>query len=171
MVRSASDWGNRLEVDPEGTSKSMVWKFVFFIIALVVVVSAVGYVFGWFGEAATVVQEEFGPRAALKKYEWFIDQANRVEKMDQDIKMFEGRVTNVDSQYKTYGDDRAKWPPHISVQFNRERQQAREDLIAVASQRNNLVREYNSQSEKFNWKLFQTRPDKPKERFHDYDVK
>lgn len=172
MVKSsASGWEKRLEADPEGSFKSIAWKLVFFAIAVVVVVSVIGYGLGWFSEAARVAQEEFGPRAALQKYEWFINQAASIEKMDKDVVMFDGRVKSVDAQYKTYGDDRAKWPPHIAIQFNRERQQAREDLIAVASQRNNLVREYNSASEKFNWKLFQSRPDKPKERFHDYEVK
>jgi hypothetical protein len=59
----------------------------------------------------------------------------------------------------------------IQTQYNQAKQQARDDLIAVASQRNNLVREYNAASEKFNWKPFLTRPDKPKDRFDDYVVK
>ena len=163
-------WENYERAAEKGPG-AILWKIGFLIFGIVIVTSVVGYSLGWFGEAAGVVQEEFGPKAALAKYEWFIEQANRIEKMDKDITMFEVRVTSVDSQYKTYGDDRAKWPPHIQTQFNRERQQAREDLIAVASQRNNLVREYNAASEKFNWKMFQTKPDKPKERFHDYDAK
>lgn len=165
---------NKWEQYPQAAERGpwpIFWKVIFLVVPMAIILSTIGYVLGWFGEAATVVQDEFGPKAALQKYEWFIEQANRIEKMDKDIVMFEGRVQGVDEQYKTYGEDRSKWPPHIQVQFNRERQQSREDLLAVASQRNNLVREYNAASEKFNWKLFQTRPDKPKERFHNYDVK
>ena len=145
-------------------------KVFLVILAVSLIVGVTGYIIGWFGEAGKVVQEEFGAKAALGKYEWFINQANGIEKMDQDIKLFQGRIKGVDSQYLAYGKDMAKWPPHIQVQYNKERQQAREDLLAVASQRNNLVKEYNSASEKFNWKLFQTDPRKPKERFHEYAV-
>jgi hypothetical protein len=143
------------------------------ILAVVIAVAVVGfgYVLGLFGEAAQVANEEFGPKAALTKYEWFIDQAAMIKKMDQDIGLFEERVKNVDSQYATYGEDRAKWPPHIQTQFNSERQQAREDLLAVITQRNGLVREYNAASVKFNWTPFQTRPDKPTQSFFEYRQK
>ncbi|MFH1259634.1 MAG: hypothetical protein ABII74_07500 [Elusimicrobiota bacterium] len=147
---------------------SAFWKIFPTVLGVILVISLVGYFLGWFGEAAKVAQDEFGAKAALAKYEWFIEQANRIEKMDKDISLFEARTKGVDSQYKGYGADMAKWPPHIQVQYNKERQQAREDLISIASQRNNLVREYNASSEKFNWKLFQTNPNKPKERFHEY---
>jgi hypothetical protein len=147
---------------------SLFWKIFFVLLVISIVTSVIGYALGWFGEAAEVAQEEFGPRAALEKYEWFINQANGIEKMDQDIALFESRVKSVEEQYAGYGSSMSEWPPHIQAQYNRERQQAREDLLAVASQRNNLVRDYNAQSEKFNWKPFQTKPDKPKERFHEY---
>ncbi|MBM3250818.1 MAG: hypothetical protein FJZ07_01075 [Candidatus Nealsonbacteria bacterium] len=146
-------------------------KAFFAIVLIGVVISVVGYGLGWFGQAAQVAKEEFGPRAALDKYQWFIEQESAIKKMDQDIKMFEGRVTGVTEQYRGYGEDQSKWPPHIQVQYNRERQQAREDLIAVASQRNNLVKEYNAASEKFNWAPFRTRLDKPRESFQEYQAK
>ncbi|HAT74055.1 MAG TPA: hypothetical protein DCS08_03550 [Candidatus Moranbacteria bacterium] len=159
---------NDYETAAENGPMAIMFKVFFAVLAFLLVVSAVGYFLSWFGEAAKVAQEEFGAKAALTKYEWFIDQANAIEKMDKDVGLFETRIKSVDDQYKGYGEDMAKWPPHIQMQYNGERQQARDDLIAVASQRNNLVKEYNSSSEKFNWKPFQTRPDKPKERFHEY---
>lgn len=137
------------------------------ILIISVIVGGTGYIFGWFGEAAQVAQEEFGPKKALEKYEWFINRANDIEKMDQDVVLFDQRLTGVDAKYDGYGDNQADWPPHIQVQYNTEQQQARDDLLAIKSQRNGLVREYNASSEKFNWKLFQTSPDKPKERFHE----
>lgn len=143
-------------------------KIIAWIIGIFFVTLILGMIFGWFGEAAEVAQDEFGPKAMLKKYEWFIDQASSIEKMDQDIQMFENRMSNVDSSYVAYGADKSKWAPHVQVTYNRERQQARDDLTAVASQRNNLVREYNAQSEKFNWRSFETRLDKPREKFQEY---
>ncbi|NTW13903.1 MAG: hypothetical protein HGA31_02635 [Candidatus Moranbacteria bacterium] len=140
------------------------------IVAFFVVVSITGYFLSWFGEAGQVAQKEFGAKAALQKYEWFVDQANRIEKMDRDITLFDGRVKGVESQYESYGSDRASWSPDVRIQYNQAKQQAKDDLVAIASQRNGLVAEYNAASEKFNWKAFQTRPDKPKERFFEYRV-
>lgn len=129
----------------------------------------VGNIVGWFGEAADVAHKESNPQAMLDKYEWFIGQASGIEKMDQDIRLFQNRAASVDSNYYAgYGTDRSKWPPHIQAEHNREKQQARDDLIAVVSQRNNLVRDYNSQSEKFNWAPFETRLDKPRKSFQEY---
>jgi len=125
---------------------------------------------GWANEAADVAQDEFGAGASLDKYEWFIDQANAIEKMDADVDLYEGRVTSVEEQYASYGEDIAEWPPHIQMQYNREVQMARDDLASIASQRNGLVKEYNAASEKFNWAPFETNPDKPEESYHEYVV-
>jgi len=150
---------------------SIIFKIFFAVVAFVVVTGVVGYGLGWFGEAAQVAQKEFGATAALQKYEWFINQANAIKKADKDVKMFEDRSAAVDEQYAAYGSDRAKWPPDVRLQYNHEKQQVRDDLVAVASTRNTLVEEYNAQSEKFNWTPFQTRPDKPSQKFEDYVVK
>ncbi len=164
---SWNDYERAAEKGPLGFG----FKVFFAVMAFLVVASVAGWGLGWFGEAGQVAQQEFGAKAALQKYEWFINQANGIEKMDKDIQMFEQRVANVGDQYSGYGKDPAKWPPHVQVQYNSEKKQAREDLLAVSSQRNTLVQDYNAQSEKFNWAPFQTRPDKPKERFHEYTVK
>ena len=148
---------------------SLFWKILGIIIAVICIVGVAGYVLGWFGEAGKVAKEEFAPKAALEKYEWFINQANGIEKMDKDLIIFEKRLKDVDERYKnSYGQDPKQWPPHIQVQYNKERQTAYDDLVAVASQRNNLVKDYDAASDKFNWKPFQTRPDKPKEHFYEY---
>lgn len=144
------------------------WKIFGIILACFVGIWLLGYALGWFGEAARVAQDEFGAQAALEKYEWFIDQAKAITKMDQDIAIFENRVSAVDSQYASYGKDRSKWSISIQAQYNQAKQQARDDLTAVVSQRNGLVRGYNAASEKFNWKPFQSKPDKPRETFFDY---
>jgi len=125
---------------------------------------------GWVSEASDVAKDEFGAGASLDKYEWFIDQANNIEKMDADVELYEGRVTSVKTQYSSYGENIAEWPPHIQVQYNGELQTARDDLVAVASQRNGLVREYNAASEKFNWAPYESNPDKPNESYHEYVV-
>jgi len=142
-------------------------KIFWSIFAVLVLLGIASWFFGSFNEAGEVAQDEFGPKAVLEKYEWFIDQATGIEKMDQDIKIFEKRVQGIDKQYTGYGEDKSKWPAHIQVQYDTAYQQARDDLMAVISQRNNLVKEYNAQSQKFNWKPFQTKPDKPEEIFYE----
>lgn len=131
-----------------------------------------GWALGWFGQARDVAMEEFGPRAMLEKYEWFIDQENRIQKMDQDIAIFEQRLKSVDQRYDGMygGTNKAGWPPVAQVQYNRERQIAYDDIVAIVSQRNNLAREYNAQSEKFNWEPFRSRPDLPMDRFSEYKI-
>lgn len=145
-------------------------KIIIFFVVISAILGTVGYAFNWFGEAAQVAREEFGPRGALHKYEWFIEQASAIEKMDKDVEIFKGRLVGVKDQYQGYGEDMSKWPPHIQSQYNSNIGTARNDLVAIVSQRNNLVKEYNAASEKFNWAPFKTKVDKPRERFQEYAV-
>lgn len=152
------------------------WKFLFKlgvgVILLVFALGVVAYALGWIGSAGDVIKEEFGPEAALEKYEWFIDQANHIEKADKDIKLYEGRQTSVEEHYTdTYGSEKSKWLPSVQVQYNQESQTARDDLLAIASNRNGLVREYNAQSEKFNWAPFESRSDMPPHSYFEYVTK
>lgn len=140
------------------------------IIALVVVLSIIGGILGWFGEAADVAREEFGPSAMRDKYQWFVQQAHSIESMDSTISVFESRVKGVDRQYSGYGEDMSKWPPHIQVQYNNARQQTRDDLVAVVTQRNGLVREYNAASNDFFWENFKHEPDLPPKLYTKYVV-
>jgi len=144
------------------------WKVTGLIVGALIVLSVIGYALGWFSDAAEVAKDEFGPKAAMEKYEWFINQATNIEKMDQDIVLYQQRVASVDSTYAAYGKDKSTWPPDIRTTYNHEKQTAKDDLLAIASQRNNLVKEYNAASQKFNWTPFQTKPDKPKETYLEY---
>lgn len=145
------------------------FKFGAAVLILVFLLSAVAYGLGWIGSAADVTKQEFGPQAALEKYEWFIDQANAIRKADTDVKLFEQRRSDVEKQYaNTYGEDRSKWAPSTRALYSRAAETTRDDLVAVVSNRNNLVKEYNAQSEKFNWAPFQTRPDVPPRSFFEY---
>ncbi len=138
------------------------------VMAVCAAVGIVGYPLGWFSEAAKVTQQEFGPKAALDKYSWFIDQASRIKKMDADLKIFEGRIAGIEKQYEAYGADKSKWPPHVQGSYNQAAQQVRDDLAAMTSLRNSLARDYNAASEKFHWAPFQSKADKPEERFSEY---
>jgi hypothetical protein len=77
---------------------------------------------------------------------------------------------NIEETYvSSYGDAKQKWPITVMATYNSEKNKARDDVAAFISQANNLIREYNSQSEKFNWSLFNTRADKPPQKFQEYN--
>lgn len=162
-------WENWEKSADKGPS-SITLRVVLFIVGFIVLITLIGMPLGWFTEAAAVAHQEFGPKAALKKYEWFIDQAERINKMEQDVALFEKRLSDVEASYAGYGTNRSQWPPDIRIQYNQSRQNASDDLAAIKSQRNSLVQEYNAQSEKFNWQPFLTRDDKPREKFEVYQL-
>jgi hypothetical protein len=157
---------NKYEKAVESGPMSGFMKWFGLFVAISIVISVTGYALGWFGEAANVAQKEFGATAALHKYEWFIDQSTRIGKMDQDIDLFKSRVTEVKTRYATYGEPK-DWMLDVRVQYNAEIKTATEDLVAVISQRNNIVRDYNAASSKFNWTPFKTRPDAPQVRYEE----
>lgn len=158
---SMDNWGDNVNSNPI----SFAIKAILVVALLSGIIAVISYGFGWIGQGANVVKDEFGPKAALKKYEWFVDQANRIKKMDQDITIFSQRQASIEKKYESYGKDKLKWSPDIRIQYNREIQQSTDDRTAIVSQRNTLVQEYNAASEKFNWAPFNTRTDKPAERF------
>lgn len=146
-------------------------KSLLFSAILVAVVVGGGFALGVFGEAAEVAQEEFGPRAALEKYEWFKQQTANIQKMDGDIEIFRSRFENVETNYRQmYGEVPSAWPLDIRTTYNRERGIARDDLVAVISQRNGIVREYNAASSMFNWALFEGNGDKPPTEYKELDL-
>jgi hypothetical protein len=152
-----------------GTEAKTLWKIGGVILLVIIVVSAVGYVLGWFGEAASVAQKEFGAKAALEKYEWFIDQANMIQKADGDITIFEKKLANIEANYISLnGEDKTKWDMAVKTLYTHDVQTAQTDLAAIVSNRNTLVRDYNSQSAKFNWAPFKGRSDYPPESFVEY---
>lgn len=54
-------------------------------------VTTIGYVFGWFGEAAQVLREEVGPRAINQKYEWFKNAAAQIRAKSANIEALKKR--------------------------------------------------------------------------------
>lgn len=78
----------------------MIGKVVGSVIGVVILLGTVGYVGGIFSEGAQVVQQEFGPKASLVKYEWFKDASNALEAKANDIALYENVLKNMDSQYE-----------------------------------------------------------------------
>lgn len=124
---------------------SIAVKVILAVFALSVLIGGIGYIGGWFGEAAKVAQEEFGPRAMLEKYEWFKDAAANLEKKQADVMVYEGRMKAMDETYK--GLPRQKWPREDREQHN----VWVSEVTGVRASYNQLAADYNSQMAKFNW--------------------
>ncbi|MDO8574678.1 MAG: hypothetical protein Q7R61_00125 [bacterium] len=139
-------WGD-YERAAERGPMSIAVKVILAVFALSVVVGGLGYVAGWFSEAAKVVQDEFGPKAMLTKYEWFKDAAANLEKKQADVTVYDGRMKAMDETYK--GLPRQKWPREDREQHN----VWVSEVAGVKASYNQLAADYNSQMAKFNWRF------------------
>lgn len=130
-------------------------KIVGKILLVVIAISAISYVLGFFGEAADVAKEEFGPRAMLQKYEMFKDMSAQLDKKKADISVYKQRLTNLEESYE--GESRRNWDRIDKEQMN----QWNLEVAGVIASYNSLAAEYNAQMSKFNWK-FANKGDLPK---------
>lgn len=104
----------------------------------------------WINEGATVAREEVGPRAALKKYEWFKDASATIEEKGHTIRVYEMNRTDM---FESYGSiPRKDWDTLDKRQYN----QWSMEITGIKASYNKVVKEYNSASSKFNWNLFDT---------------
>jgi hypothetical protein len=120
----------------------------FGLVAFCIVASTVGYGLGWFGSAAEVAKEEFGPKAALAKYEWFKDASAQLDKKQADIKVYAARLGEISGGYPP-GTTRASWAREDREQYNTWSS----EVAGVKASYNALAAEYNAQMAKFNWRF------------------
>lgn len=121
---------------------------IFFILVIAVLgVSFLAHLLGWFGEAADVAHEQLGPRALLKKYEWFKDASAALDSKVANIAAAHRRQRSLVDSYE--GKSRPKWSREDREQFNLWES---EEAGMVASY-NNLASEYNAEMVKANWRF------------------
>ena len=94
-------------------------------------------------------KREYGPSALLRKYEWFKDAANTLEKKQADIKV---KTEEIKSLLADLPKDRSKWDRIDKEQMR----QLRSELSGIKMAYNQLAAEYNSQMAKFNWRFCET---------------
>ena len=112
-------------------------------------ISVLGFAFGFIGEAATVVREEYGPRAALKKYEWFKDAAAVLEAKVANIELNKTKIVDLEEMYEEEGVKRSKW-----ARSDREDHSLwKTELDGLKMSYNQLSAEYNAAMAKINWKF------------------
>lgn len=148
MAKSLNDYEKLANYNP----KKFIWKFIGWFLVISVVLSVIGFTLGIFGEAATVAKEEFGPRAALKKYEWFKDASAQLEAKKRDISVYTTNINNMKTDYE--GIRRKDWDRVDKEQFN----QWNLEIAGLKASFNGLAADYNAASQKFNWNLFEGEP-------------
>ena len=117
------------------------------VIIVIALLSGLAGLFGWFGDAADAAKKEFGPKAMLTKYEWFIDTSKQIERMQADITIYQVKQEICVVPKGMYKADRI------------EREQCMlwaQEVAGIKSSYNDIVAEYNSASSKFNWSMFDT---------------
>ena len=113
----------------------------------VIILMVVGVAFRFFGEAADVAHEEFGPRGALGKYEWFKDAAAQLDAKRADLKVYETRISTMEEDYAD--TKRRDWPRSDREQYNLWQQ----EMAGLKQSYNSLAADYNAQMAKFNWRF------------------
>lgn len=107
------------------------------------VIGVLGYGVSWLGEAGSVVREEAGPRALLKKYEWFKDTSARLTALNADIKAYDARIAEFDGLKRSQMDREDK----------QEISQLKAERIGMIATYNSLSAEYNAAMSKVNYRF------------------
>jgi hypothetical protein len=96
-------------------------------------------------EAADVAVDEAGPRALLKKYQWFKDASAQLDKKQADVKVYEARFKSMEESYK--GHQRIEWAREDREQYNLWTS----EVAGIKASYNGLAAEYNAAMVKINW--------------------
>lgn len=141
-----SDWDKY-----ETAGKQGPWAFVKVAIPALLLILGGFWLFGTTcsvaNETANVAQQQFGPRAAVVKYEWFKDAAAALDKQRANLLVYEKRFTDFDAQYK--GIARSQWPRDEREAYN----QMKAEYAGVSAAYNDLAAQYNSNMSKVNWQF------------------
>ena len=91
--------------------------------------------------------EEFSPEALLEKYEWFKYASAQLDKKLADIKVYSGRVENMDKAYE--GVPRNQWARTDLDDYNLWTS----EVSGIKASYNSLAGDYNAQMAKFNYRF------------------
>lgn len=117
------------------------------VVILFCMLALAGWACSYLGEGAAVIREEVGPRALLKKYEWFKNAAASLDKKTQDVKIYEKRIGDMEADYKD--TPKSQWPRDLRSELSL----LRSELAGIKSSYNSLAAEYNAQMAKINWRF------------------
>ncbi|KKM74387.1 hypothetical protein LCGC14_1400840 [marine sediment metagenome] len=148
----SNKWEKQYEASLEKSPTAFFFRILFRIILPIILVcglvfGVIGHACNWFGEAATVAREEFGPRAMLKKYEWFKDAAAALDKKRADVGVYDARVLSLKEGYAD--TPRKDWAREDREQVN----VWSSEKAGIVASYNGLAAEYNAAMAKFNWRF------------------
>ena len=144
-----SSW-DRHEKNFDNNPRKSIFRWGLWVIFIIVIFSVVSSSLGWFSEGAAVVKEEFGPRAALQKYEWFKDASETINEKRNTINVYTANIADLEESYNNV--PRKDWDRIDKQQYN----QWRAEITGIKASYNKVVKEYNAQSSKFNWDMYNT---------------
>ncbi len=128
---------------------SIAFKSMLLIAELLVVGSCIftpiGLALGWFRQGAAVIQEQFGPRELLRKYEWFKNAAAALDAKTATLDRYAVKIGDLEKSYE--GKPRSEWARDDRQQHSLWRS----ELDGIAASYNELAADYNSQMSKINW--------------------
>lgn len=142
----SNDWGQFERAANKGPW-SLLWKIIVVGVLLSLIFGVIGMVCGTVQEAADVAHEEFGPRALLKKYEWFKNAAASCEKQQANIKVLKSKIDTMNADYE--GTKRKDWD-RIDKQTM---SQWKSEYAGLKANYNDVASRYNAQMSKFNWRF------------------
>lgn len=99
----------------------------------------------WLTDSGQVAREEFNPRVALKKYEWFKDAAAELDRKRADISVMQKSLDQLEKNY--VGTKRADWAESDRA----EKAQLTAELNGLRSSYNDLTAQYNAAMAKINF--------------------
>jgi hypothetical protein len=150
MKQSWKDYDKAGEHGPMSLGVKSLWGafvLVLFFIVLGWGLSTVGCFTRLVSETTSVAFDEFGPKAALEKYEWLKDASAQLDKKKADIAVYKSRFAALEASYK--GEPRSKW-----AKDDREQHSIwASEVSGVIASYNGLAAEYNAQMAKFNWRF------------------
>lgn len=129
---------------------TQILKLIGLIAIFLAFIALIGYAFGWFGEAGQVAQEEFGPRASVDKYEYFVETSEVLDAKIMMIEQKKGQIAELEKAYE--GMKRNEWT-RTDLQSHSQWSQ---ELSGMKISYNNLVAEYNAKSREFTWSQYNT---------------
>ncbi len=118
-------------------------------------------------DGVETAHKEFDPSAMLKKYEWFKNQSQFILKAQKDIENLKSE-SNIRQEFEAdNGKNHSAWSPIVQNSYQNVLEQNRQQRLALVSNTNKLIADYNAQSAKFTWDKFLTRDDLPPQTFSD----
>jgi hypothetical protein len=122
--------------------KLVVLGLCLLVLVTVPVTCAVSGVGWWAAEAAGVARDEFGPRAAVRKYEWFKDAWTQLQAREANIKERKTQLASLEAAYA--GMPRPQWDRVDKQTWA----QISAEISGMVAAYNDLAAEYNASRSK-----------------------